>query len=525
MIITKGLMYAGRTYAEKTALIDGERQFTYGQLKSRVSKVKQSLQELGVKKGDRVGFLMLNDFRIIELMFGITALGSIVVPLNTRFTAAENAYVLNDAGIQVLYIHKEFLSFVPEFRKNVSELRHIIIAENQDIATDHVEDDILSYETLLENQPDTALTYDDVQEDDVAGLFYTGGTTGKSKGVMLTHKNLVINAYHVIVNCKFDHNDIYLHAAPMFHLADQATTFAVTMTGGTHVTLRQFHPAKVLETIEKERITAGVIIPTMLNMILHESNISDYDTSSFRLIIYGASPMSIELIKKSSKLLPHTQLLQIYGMTEAAPVLTVLRPEDHVLDGTAEDEARLASCGKPVQNVEMKVIAPEGIEAMDGEVGEIIVQGPNIMKGYWNLPEETAVALADGWYHTGDMGYKDADGFYYIVDRAKDMIISGGENVYSIEVEQALSYHPAILECAVYGVPDEKWGERVTAGVVLKSEATEEEIVAFLKGKIADYKIPKTINILEDLPKSGAGKILKRTLRDQYWVNEEKRVH
>ena len=524
MLLTKSLLYTAKNYPEQLAVVDGHHRYTYKELEGRTAKLKESLKKFGVKKGDRVALLLLNDFRYLELIYGITALGAIAVPLNTRFSLEENAFVLNDAGVEVLYVNKEFLPLVDELKKRASGVQHVILSEDRDAPELAGHATVLSYEAVLDEESVEALVYDDVQEDDVAGLFYTGGTTGRSKGVMLTHKNLLANALHVALNFEYQASDIYLHTAPMFHLADQASTFAVTLTGGTHTVVRQFAPKAVLQVIEKEQVTAVMLVPTMVNMLLHSADFDHYDTTSLRLILYGASPMSTELLKKTMTMLPTTRLIQAYGMTEASPILTLLNWRDHILNGTKEEEKRLASCGKPVQFIEMKVVDEEGNEVPVGHVGEFIARGPNLMKGYWNLPEETSKALRDGWYFTGDMGYKEADGFYYVVDRAKDMIISGGENVYSVEVEQALSTHPAVLECAVFGAPHEQWGEVVLAAVVLKQDmdASAEEILAFIRPKISNYKLPKSIEFLAELPKSGAGKILKRVIREQHLEATEK---
>ncbi|AOV07152.1 long-chain-fatty-acid--CoA ligase [Sporosarcina ureilytica] len=517
MLLPKGLLYAARSYPDKIAVVGGNHRYSYQQLEIRTAKVKASLSKLGAKKGDRIGLLLLNDFRYLELMYGATALGAIIVPMNTRFSVEEHIYVLEDAGVEILYVNKEFLTLIPEIQKRVPTIRHIILAEDENDQALLENKQVESYEKLLVSEPIEILTYDDIHEEDIAGLFYTGGTTGRSKGVMLSHKSLVANAMHVVINFKNKKEDIYLHAAPMFHLADQASTFAVTLTGGTHVTLRQFTPKGFLEIVEQERVSMTMLVPTMINMILHSADFEKYDTSSLQFILYGASPMATELLKKTMNLLPRISLIQAYGMTEAAPILTLLLPEDHNVSNE-QNEKRLTSCGKPVQLVDMKVVGPDGNELPTNEIGEFVARGPNIMNGYWRLEDETSKVLQDGWYSTGDMGYMDEDGYFYVVDRAKDMIISGGENVYSVEVEQALYMHPAVLECAVFGAPDKEWGEVVRAAVVLKPGVTssEEEILTFLRTKVANYKVPKSIEFLLELPKSGAGKILKRVIRDQF---------
>lgn len=298
MILTKSLLSTVRNCPEKLAVVDGHHRYSYKELEGRTAKLKESLKKLGVKKGERIALLLLNDFRYLELIYGITAMGGIVVPLNTRFSLEENAYVLNDAGVEILYVNKEFLPIVDELKKRVSGIKHVILSENRDASELNEYLDILSYEVLLDEESVEELVYEDVQEEDVAGLFYTGGTTGRSKGVMLTHKNLLSNALHVALNFEYMESDIYLHAAPMFHLADQASTFAVTLAGGAHTVVRQFTPKDVLHVIEKEQVTAVMLVPTMVNMLLHSADFEKYDTSSLRLMLYGASPMVTGLLKK-----------------------------------------------------------------------------------------------------------------------------------------------------------------------------------------------------------------------------------
>ena len=517
MLLTKGLSYSAKNYSNKTAILDGHHTFTYKELSIRTSKLKNSLSTLQVKKGDRVAQLMLNGFRYLEIMYGVLAAGAVMVPLNTRLNLVELIDILNDSGAEILFIHKEFLPLVPELTSQVACLRHIILAEDEE--EEQIEG-IHSYELLLKNQQEIAFTADDIHDEDLAGIFYTGGTTGRSKGVMLTHKNMVSNAYHACLNLQYTEHDTYLHASPMFHLADGASTFGLTMLGGTHTFVRSFTPKGVLECIEQHKPTCVMLVPTMITLLLNDPEFEQYDTTVLQKILYGASPISEALIETCSKHLPQVHLYQAYGMTEASPILTILKSKDHI-------GKRMKASGQTVQGVEMKVVDPEGNEVQVGQIGEFIARGPNIMKGYWNLAEETAHALRNGWFYTGDVGYKDEDDFYYLVDRAKDMIITGGENVYSIEVENILYKHPAVLECAVLGIPDEKWGEAVKGVVVLKpqNEVTAEELLLFASQNLANYKVPKSIEIISELPKSGAGKILKRALRDQYWDEQARAVN
>lgn len=529
MLISKGLLHAAQTFPEKVAMIDGEKQFTYSQFAERTAKLKHSLSQLGVKKGDRVAALLLNEFRYLEIIYGTTALGGIIVPINTRLSVQEISLILNDAGAEVLYIHPEFLGILSEITQQVKGLRHVILAtDGGDQTISEIQNDILQYEVLLKQQPEEPLSFAGISEDDIAGLYYTGGTTGRSKGVMLTHKNIVINAYHsILFYSVLKEDDVYIHAAPMFHLADGAATFSITMLGATHTFVRSFNPNGVLDVIKETKATSSLLVPTMINLLLDMPEFDKPYVNSLRTIIYGASPMSVSVLQKGLEKLENVQFWQAYGMTEASPILTLLHGQDHLLDGSEEKNKRLAATGRPVPGIEMKVVAPDGRETSIGEVGQFVAKGPNIMKGYWNLPEETANALRDGWYYTGDMGFRDKDNYYYVVDRAKDMIITGGENVYSVEVEQTISQIPEVLECAVVGVPNEKWGEAIKAVVALKKEKsiTEEEIIAYVKQKMANYKVPKSVEFVAELPKSGAGKILKRNLRDQYWQKQGRRVN
>ncbi|WP_018133175.1 fatty acid--CoA ligase [Effusibacillus pohliae] len=519
MLLTTPFLNTVQNRAGKLAIIDGDVRLTYGEFGERVKRLAGRLQAMGVEKGDRIGLLMLNSFRYLEIYYASFLLGAVVVPLNIRLAAPEISFILQDAGTKVLFFHREFLPVVLQLRPELLSIEQYILAEDTPVTDSNA----VCYEDLV-SQP-AGLRLPELHEDDLAGIFYTGGTTGLPKGVMLTHKNLAVNAYQVALAIGYRSDDIYLHAAPMFHLADGASTFAVTMVGGAHAHIRSFEPKRVAETIEREKVTAVLLVPTMINMVVNHPEIGNCDLSSLRKLLYGASPIPAELLKKAISVLG-CEFYQAYGMTEAAPVLTVMMPEHHVVDGDERETRRLSACGQPVYHVELKIVDPEGNELPYGAVGELIARAPNIMKGYWNRPEETAAALRDGWYWSGDMAAMDEDRFVYIVDRKKDMIITGGENVYSVEVENVIYQHPAVLEAAVIGVPDETWGEAVKAVVVTKPghSLTEEKLIRHCREKLANYKVPKSVDFVDALPKSGAGKILKRTLRDQYWQGKERQV-
>ncbi|MEZ5226747.1 MAG: AMP-binding protein [Acidimicrobiales bacterium] len=369
-----------------------------------------------------------------------------------------------------------------------------------------------------------------VDSEDVAAIFYTGGTTGLPKGAMLTHRNLTANALAMIAHARLTPADRYLHAGPQFHLADGALAYALTWMGGTHVFVPAFEPSAVVDALAGEACTVTLLVPTMISMVLAGGKLDDVDLPALRLLLYGASPMPTAVQAKAASDFG-CGMAQAYGMTEASPLVTWLDEETHARGGAGEEPfaTRLRSAGNPVVGVRVEVRRDDGTLVDQGEAGEIYIQGPNIMRGYWNRPEETAHALVDGWYRSGDVAYVDDAGYLFVVDRAKDMIISGGENVYTSEVENAVYAHPAVAEAAVFGIPHDDWGETVHVEVVVKpgSTLTEDELVEACRQRIAGYKLPRSVAIRpadQPLPKSGAGKILKRELREPHWVGRDRRV-
>jgi long-chain acyl-CoA synthetase len=345
---------------------------------------------------------------------------------------------------------------------------------------------------------------------------------------MLSQRAVVSNAQHAIMTFGFREDDIWLHVAPMFHLADAWACYAFSMTGGTHVFNSGFAPQLCLETIEKYKITKTILVPTMINFLVNFPGVANYDTSSLDLVLYGASPMPVDRLVAAKNVLG-PKLVQAYGMTETSPLLTAMHLEWTFYDGDETQVRRLASCGREISGVDVRVVDENtGKDVKPGQVGEIIAAGPNVMNGYWKRPKETADALKDGYMHTGDLATIDEDNFIFIVDRAKDMIVTGGENVYCAEVENALYEHPDVLEAAVIGVPDDRWGEAVLAVVVPRANTSpsEGEMIEHCRGLIAGYKCPKTVVFhAEPLPKSGAGKILKTELRKPYWEGQARQVH
>lgn len=521
MNILQGLTHATKIAGTRPAIVCGDMHYTWNEFDQRTDALARGLASLGVQRGDRIALLMLNCHRYLELYYACARMGAVIVPLNIRLARPEIVFILNDSETKVLVVDKTFASYITG-RDTVPTVETILYNG------DETPEGMLHYEELVKKGAQIQEGVDQEMEDNnISGLYYTGGTTGRAKGVMLSHKNVVSNAFHMIMAASYTGQDIYLHAGPMFHLADVASVFAMTMVGGCHVFIPMFNPVAMLEIVQREKVTTTLLVPTMINALLNYPAIDNYDVSSVRRITYGGSPMPLELLKKGlQKWGP--LFVQAYGMTEAAPLLTMLDPHDCSVDGTSEQVQRLASCGKESLGVEVRVVNANGSDVQPGEIGEIIARGPNIMLGYWRMPEATAAAIVDGWYHTGDLATIDEENFIYIVDRAKDMIISGGENIYCVEIENALYTHPAVLETAVVGIPDETWGEAVHAIVVCKPGMTvsSDALIAHARTQIASYKIPRSVEFsTEALPKSGAGKILKRDLREKYWVGKSRRVN
>jgi long-chain acyl-CoA synthetase len=485
----------GRT---RTAVICGDVELTYAQTWDRCRRLIGALRDLGLAPGDRVAVIAGNCHRYLELYQAMPGAGFSLVPLNPRHAIAELRYALEDSGARVLFtgIGDQGLGDMAE----------------------HIFDMGDGYEALLGGP--AADFPEDLPEDTIAGLFYTGGTTGAAKGVMLTHRNLIANAQHFGMCWQFTPETRWLVIAPVFHAAGSIAVLATVWNAGRHVILPAFDAGRALDLIERHRITSTLVVPTMLAAMSEEQLARPRDVTSLRYLSHGGAPVATETLRRAHAAFPAAELLHIYGATETAPIATLLPHEERMLD---MDQGR--SCGRPAVGVEVAIRGLDGAWQQPQSIGEVVVRGPNVMAGYWNKPVETAAALADGWYHTGDLGYQDDDGFVYLVDRAKDMIVTGGENVYSTEVEEALYRHPAVREAAVFGVPDARWGEAVYAVVVPRSAVDPEELVAHCRSLIAGYKIPKTIELRDEpLPKSGAGKILKRELREPHWRGVEARV-
>jgi long-chain acyl-CoA synthetase len=517
--ITQFLRRAVQTNAHGLATIDGERRQDWQSFQGRVARLAGAIRWLGYEAGDRIGILSLNSDRYLESFFALSWAGVVFVPINTRLAIPEMEYWLTDSGCTGLLVDDAFLSALEALSPRLPELRHVIY-----LGMSPVPAGLHGYEALIEAAPPVPDA--GRRGNDLAGIFYTGGTTGRSKGVMLSHTNILANAQNLEPGAEVSTSAAYIHAAPMFHLADGAMTFLVTAYGGTHAFMPRFDPGALLLAIEVQRITHLLIVPTMVNMLVHHRDAEKCDLSSVQKVLYGASPMPEAVVRRALKLLPRARFTQAYGQSEASPVMTLLPHTYHTFEGP--DAGRIKSAGRAVIGCELRIHDQDDNEVPPGTMGEICGRGPLVMMGYWNQPDLTANTLRNSWLHTGDGGYMDDDGFVYVVDRLKDMIVSGGENVYSAEVEEVLYSHPAVAECAVIGVPDDTWGERVHAVVRLKQDmqATAEELIAGCHKLIANYKCPRTVEIRDNpLPLSGAGKILKAELRRLFWEGHERRVN
>ncbi len=518
MLLGDILRRSAKLYPDKTAIVFRDKKWNYRQLNDRVTRLANGLRSKGIGRGDRVGLLQHPCPEYMELYIAIPKIGAVLVPLNCRLAGRELEYIINDAEAKMIIMGEEFIDVIRTIQPALEAVDNVFCIGD-------APSDMDGYETLIAGfsleVPET-----DLEEDDVAVQMYTSGTTGRPKGAMLSHKNLMSNYMGRLVDVKLDKDDVVMNGLPYFHVAAEWAIMPLYI-GGTLIIQSEFDPGPFLDALESEKVTVTGAVPSMINMLVEymEKHPRDYDLSNVRIFFYGASPMPVALLKKTIKAFK-CKLLHAYGLTEASPGVTFLMPEDHVLEGPAEKVRRLASCGREVFNVEARVVNERGLDVQPGEVGEIIVRGDNVMKGYWKLPEETSETIRNGWLHTGDMATVDEEDYVFIVDRKKDMIISGGENIYPREVEEVLYAHPSVLEATVIGVPDQRWGEAVKAIVVLSPGETvsEEEVIDFCKKNLASYKKPKSVEFVDTLPRNPLGKVLKKELRKKYWEGYDREV-
>jgi long-chain acyl-CoA synthetase len=489
---------------DREALVCDDTRITYRQFAARLRRLHGALVELGTEPGDRVAILSFNSIPFTELYCGISMAGRVQVPLNFRWADPELAYALDDSGARLLFCDRD----PGELASLVERVVRIDLGE---------------YDDLVDGADE--IVFDDraVHEDDIAGLFYTGGTTGTSKGVMLTHRNLVANAVHTQFIQPMSMHDRYLIMAPMFHAAGSVSVLQSIFLGATQVILPTFDPASMLDLVERERITQTLGVPTMVAATVEEQLVRPRDISSFDVYAHGGSPIALEVVRRGVEAFPNTRFIHLYGTTETSPLVTGTGDEVALLDSD-----RAKSAGQPVMGCEVVIRGASGAPLGVSEAGEVTIRGANVMAGYWNKPEQTESALRDGWYWSGDVGRLDDEGYLYLLDRSKDMIISGGENVYCTEVEDALYTHPAVLEATVFGVPSEQWGEAVHAVIVLRPDADpvgEVDLIEHCRANIAGYKVPRSVEFRDEaLPKSGPGKVLKRELREPHWAGHERAI-
>ena len=487
---------------------------TYGEHGARVLKLADGIRRLGVRREDRFAVLSLNSPRFEELYHAGLLGAGVVNPLNLRFAPRELTHVLSDSATKVVFVDAVFAPVIDAVRQAAGVETVVLMGDGDGPHDVRYEDVVSSGEQVVPPEP---------EEDDPAMLMYTGGTTGLPKGVLLTQRSMMLTLYHIQMGVKIEQSDVFLAQVPMFHAASMGAILATPVTGGQLVTVPYFDPAVVLDAVEKYGATNSIMVPTMIAMMFaHEAYAPERFRSMLRMT-YGASPMPRPVLTRLLSEHPQIDLYQGYGMTESAALVSVLLPEDH-----ARGDHVLQSAGRPVPGTVVSIQSEDGTELEVGEVGEVCVRGGQFMQEYWRKPEETEQAFRGGWYHSGDAGRLDEEGYLYLVDRTKDMIVTGGENVYSTEVEQAVAAHPAVAQVAVIGVPDDVWGEAVHAIVVLHpgQTVTQEELVEHTKGLIGGYKVPKAITFrTEPLPLSGAMKVLKRELRAPYWAGSDRAVN
>lgn len=508
-------------YPDKIAVVDGQRRFSYRDLQARANRLSNALLELGVGKGDRVCMLSPNSHFFLESFYGTSQIGAVLVPLNFRLQAAEHQYILEHAGVKVGLVDHEYTGLVDEIRSELPGVEHWIVAQDDGASPEGWAD----WETLIAAVSDAPPPTADLEETDLASINYTSGTTARPKGVMLTHRSLYVNAYSMIAHLGISHGDVELWTLPMFHCNGWGAVYALTGMGGTHVVLRAIDAQRIFTLIEQEGVTFACMAPAVLNAILEYPEASRHQIRTRpRFVVAGAPPPAAFIERLEQELGWH--FVQIYGLTETSPYLT----GNFVSHGTAEgDYDRRSRVGVAGLGVDIVLLDDDGNEVPrdDATVGEICARSNVVFDGYWEQPEETAKAIRDGYFHTGDLAVWDEVDNVNIVDRKKDVIISGGENVSSAEVEDALYQHDAVLECAVIGVPHEKWGETPIALVVLRDDETADErtLIDFCREHLAHFKCPTSVKFIDALPRTATGKLQKFRLREDYWEGEERRVN
>jgi fatty-acyl-CoA synthase len=500
---------------DKEAVICGNCQYSYFQLKERVDKLASCLLSLGIQKNDKIAIIHRNCHRYLETYFAAARIGAVLVPINYRLSGEDFVFILNDSQAKWLIAQPDLVSCLKGKKDDLPMLRGIILTDS---TAAKKWPDCLLYEILIEEAQSKKEISLGIADSDIAQIYYTSGTTGTPKGVILTHRNNAAHADGTIRELKLAQTDRWLHVSPMFHLADAWAVWAMTKVGATHVMVPGFEEKPVLEAIAKHKVTLSNFIPTMLNLLVNFPGIKNYDFSSLRLIMSGGAPIAKEVVKKILEVFG-CDYIQTYGLTETSPFLTMSILKERMKSLPFEERLQvMVTTGRPFETVRLKVVKKNREEVLsDGEdVGEIIAKGETITPGYWGLPEETTERIVGGWLHTRDLAVKNPEGYVTIVDRMDDVIITGGENVFSVEVEDTLYACPGVLEAAVIGLPDPVWGEKVTAVVVTKKgeHCDAQEIIRFCKERMAPFKAPKKVIFSDQLPKTGSSKICKYKLRE-----------
>ena len=514
-------------FGRKTGVIDGESTWTYAEYASRCRQLANLLEKMNLSPGARVACPAYNTHHLLEAYYGVNLAGGVLVPLNVRLSPAEFEFILKDCGAEVVFFNQGLGHLLEEIPGRVETVRHFVLLDEEtppDWAFPRSLEDLLA-----EESPDRAVEFTEIDEDSVAEIFYTSGTTEQPKGVMLTHRNLYLHGLEVALATGATDADVVLHAIPLFHVNGWGAPQYLTCLGGTHIMLHRFDVVEIFELIQEHRVTAFSVVPTVATTLVNHQAVGRYDFSSLRMVKIGGAPSNPHLIREMMEVFG-CECCAGYGLTETSPVLTVAKLKHHLRDLQEDEQLELMSkAGYPVPGVQLKLVDDAGNTVpWDGErVGEVVVRSDTVLEGYLNRPEATREAFQGGWFHTGDLATVDANGYVQIVDRKKDIIISGGENISSVEVEKAILAHPGVLECAVIPVPDPQWGEVPRALVVLKSGASvsEGDLLEYSRKRLAGFKVPKSVDFYEEFPKGGTGKILKRTLRERYWQAEGRRVH
>jgi fatty-acyl-CoA synthase len=515
------LRYAEQQYPCRTAVVCNQDRFTYAQFGDRVGRLAGALRQAGVQPGDRVAFLSTNCHRLLEAYYGVLEAGAVLLPLNIRLTPGELSYILNDSGATILFVEKQFLGVADSFRKDIPSIKTFVQLEG---APEAPWLSSKNYENLLDSATPFRADIASIDENSLAELFYTSGTSANPKGVMLTHRNIYLHAQNVCLGFNIENGAVELHTIPLFHANGWGVAHFLTLLGGKHVMMQRFETKEVFRLIEKEGVHSCSLVPIMATALVNCPERTKHDLSSLQRVVIGGAASSPTLIREVEEKLG-CECYSGYGLTETSPSLSISRMKTGLVWDGQQRYIGQAMTGYAFPGTELRVVDPNDNDVPhDGQtIGEIVARSDGVMEGYWRQPGASAEVLRGGWFHTGDMATLNKEGYLLIVDRKKDIIVSGGENISSLELEKAILAHPAVLEAGVIPVPDEKWGEVPKALVVLKPNAivTEAELIEFCRSQIAHYKCPRSFEFVPSLPKTGTGKILKKDLRRKYWQGKD----